>query len=250
MARIVSIHSFRGGTGKSNTTANLAALLAEQGRRVGVIDSDIQSPGIHILFGLRGAEIRYALNDYLWGNCAIEEAAVDVTQQLGAPVSGSVFLIPSSIKSGEIARILREGCDPQTLTVGFRRLIRALSLDVLIIDTHPGLNEETLLSIAISNDFILLLRPDEQDYEGSAVTLEVARALNVPQMLMVLNKVPAAYDGAEIGAHAEQTFGCEVAAVIPHADELMLLASRGIFALHHPDHPVSTIYRQLTSRLL
>ena len=29
---IVSVHSFRGGTGKSNTTANTAALLAQQGK--------------------------------------------------------------------------------------------------------------------------------------------------------------------------------------------------------------------------
>lgn len=34
MARIISIHSFRGGTGKSNTTANLAALLAAQLRSI------------------------------------------------------------------------------------------------------------------------------------------------------------------------------------------------------------------------
>jgi MinD-like ATPase involved in chromosome partitioning or flagellar assembly len=39
MATIISIHSFRGGTGKSNTTANVASLLAAEGRRVGVIDS-------------------------------------------------------------------------------------------------------------------------------------------------------------------------------------------------------------------
>ena len=41
MSRIVSIHSFRGGTGKSNTTANVAALLASEGRRIGVVDTDI-----------------------------------------------------------------------------------------------------------------------------------------------------------------------------------------------------------------
>jgi MinD-like ATPase involved in chromosome partitioning or flagellar assembly len=250
MARIVSIHSFRGGTGKSNTTANLAALLAAQGLRVGVVDSDIQSPGIHILFGLKGHEIAYALNDYLWDRCEIQEAAVDVTPQLGAPVSGAVFLIPSSIKSGEIARVLREGCDPQLLTAGFRKLIRALKLDMLVIDTHPGLNEETLLSIAISNDFVLILRPDEQDYEGSGVTVEIANALNVPRLLMVVNKAPAAYQPDEIKARVAETFGCEVAAVIPHSDELMLLASRGIFALRHPDHPVSALYRQIADRLL
>ncbi len=44
MATIVSLHSFRGGTGKSNTAANVATLSTADGRRVGVIDTDIQSP--------------------------------------------------------------------------------------------------------------------------------------------------------------------------------------------------------------
>lgn len=48
MATVISVHSFRGGTGKSNTTANLAAVYAQQGRRVAVIDTDIQSPGIEL----------------------------------------------------------------------------------------------------------------------------------------------------------------------------------------------------------
>ena len=69
MSKIVSVHSFRGGTGKSNTTANVAAILASQGKRVGVIDTDIQSPGIHILFGLKEEDIKHSLNDYLWGKC-------------------------------------------------------------------------------------------------------------------------------------------------------------------------------------
>ena len=75
MSRIISIHSFRGGTGKSNTAANVTALLAGKGLRVGVIDTDIQSPGIHVLFGLKEEEMKHSLNDYLWGKCHIEEAA-------------------------------------------------------------------------------------------------------------------------------------------------------------------------------
>ncbi len=70
MATIISVHSFRGGTGKSNTTANVAAELARKGQRVGVIDTDIQSPGIHVLFGLAGESITASLNDYLWGGSA------------------------------------------------------------------------------------------------------------------------------------------------------------------------------------
>jgi len=250
MATIISIHSFRGGTGKSNTTANITALLASQGYRVGVIDTDIQSPGIHVLFGLDDDHMKHSLNDYLWGNCEIEEAAHDVTSILGAPIKGKIFLIPSSIKAGEIARVLRDGYDPGLLNDGFQRLIEALDLDVLMIDTHPGLNEETLLSIAISDALLIILRPDQQDYQGTGVTVEVARKLDVPHLLLMVNKVPQTYDLAEVGQRVEQIYDCPVAAVIPHSDELMALASAGIFALRYPNHPVTSAYRQVAARLM
>ena len=79
MSQIISIHSYRGGTGKSNLTANLATLLAKAGHRVGIIDTDIQSPGVHVIFALKPSEVTLALNDYLWGRCRIDEAAHDVT---------------------------------------------------------------------------------------------------------------------------------------------------------------------------
>lgn len=249
MAQIVSIHSFRGGTGKSNTAANIATLLASQGLKVGVVDSDIQSPGIHILFGIRGKDVQYSLNDYLWGNCAIEETAHDVTSNLGADVSGRVLLIPSSMDTGNIARVLHEGYDVGVMSQGLRELNEKLALDVLLIDTHPGLNEETLLSIALSNVLVIILRPDEQDYEGTAVTVSVARRLQVPRMVLILNKVPQVYDVEQVKEQVAQTYETEVAAVVPHSDEMMTLASRGIFAIHYPDHPITKLYREIAAQL-
>jgi MinD-like ATPase involved in chromosome partitioning or flagellar assembly len=249
MATIVSIHSFRGGTGKSNTTANVAAILAAEGRRVGVIDTDIQSPGIHILFGLAGDEIGASLNDYLWHGRDIKDTAQDVTANLGL-TAGKVFLIPSSVKPGEITRVLREGYDAQRLTEGLRQLVDDLSLDVLMIDTHPGLNEETLLSIVISHALVIVMRPDHQDYEGTGITVQVARQLQVPRLYLVVNKVPASLDPQAVKARVEQTYEAEVAAVLPHSDELMTLASEGIFALRFPGHPVTALYKQVAAKLV
>lgn len=250
MAKIISVHSFRGGTGKSNTTANLTALLAAQGLRVGVIDTDIQSPGIHVLFGMDEDDMGHSLNDYLWGKCAIEETAHDVTSQMGSSIKGKIYLIPSSIKAGEIARVLREGYDVGLLNDGFHDLIEKLNLDVLMIDTHPGLNEETLLSIAISDALIIILRPDQQDYQGTAVTVEVARKLNVPRLLLLVNKVPEVFNFADVRARVEQTYNSEVAAVLPHSDEMMALASAGIFVLQYPDHTVASSLKQVATRLM
>ena len=249
MSKIVSIHSFRGGTGKSNSTANLSTLLAMEGKRVGVVDTDIQSPGIHVLFGLEEDDMKHSLNDYLWGKCEIKECAHDVTAKLGPTVKGKVLLIPSSIKAGEIARVLREGYDVGLLNDGFRALVDDLQLDYLMIDTHPGLNEETLLSIAISDALVIILRPDQQDYQGTGVTVEVARKLDVPKMLLLVNKVPPAYDFAEVKARVEKIYNAEVAAVLPHSDEMMGLASAGVFVTKYPDLAPSKAYRQVAQRL-
>lgn len=250
MSKIISIHSFRGGTGKSNTTANVTAILAMQGLRVGVVDTDIQSPGIHVLFGLEEDDIRHSLNDYLWGKCNVEEAAHDVTAHLDPTIPGQVFLIPSSIKAGEIARVLREGYDVGLLNDGFHELVEALDLDVLLIDTHPGLNEETLLSIAISDALAIIMRPDQQDYQGTGVTVEVARKLNVPRLLIIVNKTPQVYDFNQVQEQVETLYGVEVAAVMPHSDEMMALASAGVFSVRYPDHSFTALYKQVAQKLM
>jgi len=103
MAKIISIHSFRGGTGKSNTTANVTTLLAAEGRRVGVVDTDIQSPGIHVLFRHRRDDHCPLAQRLPVGKCAIQDTPWTSPPASGAPIKGQIFLIPSSIKAGEIA---------------------------------------------------------------------------------------------------------------------------------------------------
>ena len=250
MSKVIAVHSFRGGTGKSNTTANVATVLAAEGRRVGIIDTDISSPGIHVLFGLQEDDIHASLNDYLWGKCRIEQAAQEVTARLSSPIKGNLFLVPSSMKPGDIARVLREGYDVGLLSDGYQRLITELKLDVLMIDTHPGLNEETLLSIAISDALVIIMRPDSQDYQGTAVTVEVARKLDVQRLLLVVNKVPTSFNFAEVKARVEKTYDCDVAGILPHSDEMMTLASSGIFVLRYPAHPVTAVLQQIAARVM
>jgi MinD-like ATPase involved in chromosome partitioning or flagellar assembly len=242
MTRIVSTHSYRGGTGKSNTTANLAATLAMRGARVAIVDTDIQSPGIHVLFNVDQQALRLTLNDYLWGRCRIEETAVDVTSAIadeaGEPLAApgaAVLLVPSSARAGEIARVIKEGYDVSLLNDGFRDLGERLQLDYLLIDTHPGVNEETLLSIAISDTLILILRPDYQDYQGTSVTLELARRLDVPQLLLVVNKALPSFDFRQLSDRISTMYKAPVAAVLPLSEDMVRLGSGGLFSLLEPD---------------
>lgn len=228
MSKIIAVHSFRGGTGKSNLTANLAVAVALQGNRVAIVDTDLQSPGIHALFNISETITGKTLNDYLWNRSSITDTAYDVSSYLEIEETGKVFLIPSSINADEIARILCEGYNVSILKSGFRQLIEELQLDYLFVDTHPGLSRETLLSIAISNLLIVMLRPDRQDFQGTAVTVNIARQLNV-QMMMVINKTPSCMDFSELQQKVEKTYNVPIAGIFPLSEDMAQLGSNGLF---------------------
>ncbi len=194
------------------------------------------------------------LNDYLWHRCQIEEAAYNVSAHtLGADNPpdgpGQLFLIPSSLRTGEIARILREGYDVSRLTDGFRDLLERLKLDYLFIDTHPGVNEETLLSIAVSDSLVLLVRPDQQDLQGTAVTIELARKLDVADMFVVINKAPPDMDPAQLATQVQQLFNTPVVATLPLSLEMARVASTDLFCNRFPNHSMTEQFKAIVRRL-
>ena len=261
MPKVVSIHSYRGGTGKSNFTANLATTVALQGHRVGVVDTDLPSPGIHNLFCLEPEQVNSALNHYLWDEAPIESVAYDVSARVGinsvsdgnhnasGAGGGQLFLVPSSVKADDIARILKDGYDVKRMNDGFRQLVKTLKLDYLFIDTHPGLSKETFLSIAISHVLLLILRPDKQDYQGTAVTADVARQLKVRKMLLAINKVYNSLNVDALKQKVEETFHETVAGAFPLSEDMVQLASEGVFCVKYPEHPVSQEFRKVAQQI-
>ena len=250
MGKIISIHSFRGGTGKSNSCANLAAQLALQDKRVAIVDTDIQSPGIHVLFGLDEGNMGHTLNEFLRGEVAIHDVAFSIgefeSEEPGLKLlkGKQLWLIPSSINSAEISKVLKDGYDVNVLNSGLQALIKELSLDYLFIDTHPGLNEETLLSLIISDAMIVLMRPDQQDYQGTAVTVDIARSLDVSNLFLLVNKVLSKYDFNQVREMIEGVYDCPVAAILPLSEDMAELESRDIFSLRYPNHPWSKALRE------
>jgi MinD-like ATPase involved in chromosome partitioning or flagellar assembly len=188
------------------------------------------------------------LNDFLWGKAAIENVAVDVSGNVGLP-EGRLYLLPCSMHMGDITRILKEGYDVKLLNQGFREIKEKLGLDYLVIDTHPGLNEETLLSIAISDALFVILRPDQQDFQGTSVTVEVARRLKVKNLYIIVNKLLSFYDPEQIKKKVEDTYGCPVAAVLPLNEKLVELGSGGLFLRTAPEDGWSKSIRAIADKL-
>lgn len=249
MTQILAVHSFRGGTGKSNLSANLAVSFALKGKKVAVFDTDLASPGVHVLFGFVAEPGQLTLNDFLQGGAPIRSCAHDVTPLPVKQAKGKIWLVPGSMESDRIARLLREGYEVERLNDALFALADELNLDAVIIDTHPGINEETLLSTAIADCLVMVMRPDSQDYLGTAVAIEVAQRLDVPQIRIVVNKLPAHFDADQVRDRVADSYGVPIGALLPLSEDLLNLASGGLAALEYPGHLWSEGVRGLAVEL-
>jgi MinD-like ATPase involved in chromosome partitioning or flagellar assembly len=241
MSSILAIHSFRGGTGKSNLSANLATCLALSGKKVAIFDTDLASPGVHVLFGFEADASAKYLNDHLQEGVPIRKCAHDVTPQQVRHASGKILLLPGSMESDRIAKLLREGYEVEMLNDAMFTLADELKLDYVLVDTHPGINEETLLSTAIADSLLMVMRPDSQDYLGTAVAIEVAQRLDAADIR---------FDKESVRDRVSASYGIPLGALLPLSDDLLTLASSGLAVLEYPNHPWSDGVRALADQLM
>jgi len=96
----------------------------------------------------------------------------------------------------------------------------------------------------------LILRPDQQDYQGTGVTMRIAESLEVPNVKLIVNKLPALFNADMVKTKVEQAYSADVAAILPHSDEMMALGSAGIFIDKYPDHPLTKGIKKVTVQLM
>jgi len=239
MAKIVSFNAFLRGTGRSHLMANIAALLAADGKRVGVVDLDDSAPMLHLIFGLPEATIAFTLADSMAGRCRVEQAAYEVTPPAVQGAGGGIFLAPLNIEPGWAPRALRKGMDFDRLGDTLQDFIQTLALDYLLTDSGSGINELSLNAMAISDVAVFVLRLDKRDYQGTAVTIDLARKLDVPRLLLIVNMAAASFDRAEVRAKLAETYGCEVAGVLPYADQMIGHEAPELFVMDYPAHQLT-----------
>ena len=73
---ILTLHSYKGGTGKTLLSANLAMMFANKGKRVCLLDLDLRAPSLSSTFNNKN---QYWINDYLSKACEIESVLTDCT---------------------------------------------------------------------------------------------------------------------------------------------------------------------------
>lgn len=230
-------NSFRGGTGKSTIISNLASYLASVGMKTVVVDADVISPGVHAIFGLDSTSMSTTLTDYLNGDARISEAVYDVSTNLSL-TENSLLLVPGSITSTTIAELVSQKKTAERLVKGIPQLIKEFKPDVIMIDTHPGLNDEFLVMSDVAHVLLNIVRPDNQDYQGLRVSAGVAKKLGMKNYV-VLNKIHHQIKQPKLRQTIASTYNLPIAGALPLSDDIILSQSQYVFSEKYPEHDFS-----------
>ena len=160
-ARVISMCNQKGGVGKTTTTINLGAALAEYGRKVLLVDFDPQG-SLSVGLGLNPHEMDFTVYNLLMErDVALEEVVVPS----GFP---GMDLLPSNIDlSAAEVQLVHEVAREQTLQ---RVLAPAIEhYDVILIDCQPSLGLLTVNALTASGGVIVPLECEYFALRGVAL---------------------------------------------------------------------------------
>ena len=178
-ARVVAVCNQKGGVGKTTTTINLGAALAEFGRRVLLVDFDPQG-ALSVGLGIQPHELDLTIYNLLMERGA---SAADVVVKTSVAGMG---LLPSNIDlSGAEVQLVHEVGREFVLGGVLEPLIP--DYDVILIDCQPSLGLLTVNALACSDGIIVPLECEYFAMRGVALLTEtidkVSRRIN-PRLAM------------------------------------------------------------------
>lgn len=255
VTRVVAVASGKGGVGKSAVTANLAAILAGRGHRVGVVDADLNGPSIARMLGVVGHRLVDG-EDGVEPAVGAAGARVMSMELLQGPEDaplrwrgpgGHEYLWQSSLETGALREFLSD--------------VAWGPLDWLLVDVPPGTDKiDRLLRLVPAPTAVLLVTtPSEMARFVVAKSVRLVRDAEVPLVGLVANmtelvcgdcgKRTPLFPGGGATRLAEET-GLDLWAEIPFAPRLASDTDGGRpHVLERPDAPAATALAALATRL-
>ena len=253
MGKIIAVHSYKGGTGKTLLSINLAATLAKRGKNVCLFDLDFRAPSLSTLLRIEKAE-RY-LNDYLNNTSDISKVLIDISDRVGN--SGRLFVALANPGTEAIRDM--SGKDRKW---EMRALGRLLSLrtslmdgqgfDYLIFDTSPGLQYSSINAV-VSADLVLVATTfDRSDVDGTRRMLRELYDLFEKKTEVVLNKVldvSSKTSKDDIQTKLKDIYQVPLLGIVPCFCDILKAQGGTIFAQEKPDHPFTRILNEMANNI-
>ncbi|MEM3442919.1 MAG: ParA family protein [Candidatus Bathyarchaeia archaeon] len=253
MGKIIAVHSYKGGTGKTLLSLNLAATLVKHGKKVCLFDLDFRAPSLSTILKIDKAA--YWINDYLNGTCEIEKALIDISDRIQS--EGKLFVGLANPTTEAIREMSAKDRKWEMRALGRLLTLRNLLLnergfDYIIFDTSPGLQYSSINAI-VSADLVLVATTfDRSDVDGTKRMLRELYDLFEKKTEIILNKVLDAFSKAErenVEAKIKDIYHAPLLGVIPCFCDILRGEGNLIFAKDRPDHPFTKLMEEIASKI-
>jgi len=252
---VLAVHSYKGGTGKSTISTNLAAILSRKGKNVCLIDLDLRAPSLDKTFGVEGR--KFWINDFLDDRCEPSDILFDVSK--GKKLKGKLFVAlanPSmeAIRGAVASDRKREMMALRRLLMLKDHLLKKLAMDYVILDTSPGLGYASINAVTAADLVLLVATWDASDLAGAQGMVSELYSMLEKRAIVLMNKIPKQLliDEATKSGLTDQftaPFKLPVVDLLPCYCEVLRQERSMIMALEWPKHPFSRSLVEVAKRI-
>jgi len=253
MTKIIAVHSYKGGTGKTSMSVNLAATFAKMGKKVCIFDLDFRAPSLFAI--LKAKDIETWFNDYLNNTCDINKTLIDMSSKitgpgkfyssLANPATEAIRDMSSKDRKWEMHALGR-------LLALKDSLLKNDKFDYLIFDTSPGLQYSSINAIVAADYVIVATTGDRSDVDGTKRMLVELYNLFEKKTGLVLNKVldpSITAKKTEMQNKIKNDYQVPLLGIMPCFCEILRNEGNLIFVQDKPDHPFTKILAEMAKKI-
>ena len=228
MGKAIGIVSLKGGVGKTSTVVSLGAALAEFGKKVLLVDANFSAPNLGLHLNIVDPE--KSLFDVIDRSANFKDAIYDVNNLF--------HVLPAHLFNNK-------KINPFDL----KKMLKTIKnkYDVILIDSSPSLNEETMAAMLASDELLVVTTPDYVTLATTIKAVEDAKNSGVNVKGLILNKVRNKSFELSL-KEIEEAAGVPVLAVIP--DDVNVLRAQAEFlpaTIHKPNSKRSIEFKKLAA---
>ncbi len=243
MIKVIAVTGGKGGVGKTNVSLNLAANLAQQGKRTLILDADLGLANVDVMLGLR---VQKNLSHVLSGECELDDIIVQGPLGVG--------IIPATSGSQSMVEL-----DPAQ----HAGLIRAFSemryeFDVLIVDTAAGISDMVVSFARAAQDVVAVVCDEPASITDAYALIKLlSREHGVFRVKVVANMVRNMREGQELFAKLTRVsdrfldVALELVATIPFDENVRRsVRKQKLITELYPQSPATLGYKALANKAM
>ena len=235
-ARVIVITSGKGGVGKTTTTANIGAALADKGHKVLLIDTDIGLRNLDVVMGLEN-RIVYDLIDVIEGRCRVSQALI---KDKRCP---NLVLLP--------AAQIRDKNDVNTDQM--KELIHSLkeSFDYILIDCPAGIEQGFKNAIVAADEAIVVTTPEVSATRDADRIIGLLEAAGIkPRLVVNRLRIDMVKDKNMLSVEdILDILAVKLLGVVPDDENVVISTNKGEPLVYKGDSLAAKAFKNIASRI-